>query len=78
MYPLPSGHHSFPTPAAFFAALRGPADHDAHVVTRRHEMMLRANEAASARAAQAVRDECAAIIAESRARRASPSLRSAA
>jgi hypothetical protein len=67
---LPAGYYTFKTPADFFASLRGPADHDAHVVTRRHYLHAVEMRAASARAVEAMRAEAAAINERERERQA--------
>lgn len=67
---LPDGLHRFDTPADFFRALFGDPQHDAHLKARRWELVLRENEAASARAVTSIEDETAAIIAEGRERAA--------
>jgi hypothetical protein len=47
---------SFDSPAQFFAALRGPPQHDAHVECWRGEMWLRARREGQARGLAAVND----------------------
>ena len=53
--PLPDGI-VFNSPAAFFAAVLGPPQHDAHVECRRGELWLRARREGSARGVAAVDD----------------------